>query len=246
MVYRFQDGIALAARFRRIAARLAAPGHCLFCDAASPADVDICEACQSDLPWLEPGCRVCAQPLEPAESSDLCGRCLAQPPHFSHTQACWAYRPPLSRAIARYKYHRALSTGRSLTLLMASQIASTYSHTGYPDLITHVPLHWTRYLRRGFNQSEAIAGLLARRLRLPHRPLLRRNRATPPQQSLDAGQRQSNLRGAFSCRESLGGATVALVDDVITTGATADEISRVLLRAGAGEVHIWCLAKTPQ
>lgn len=246
MVYRFRRGSPLSRYGQRLISALSPPGHCLFCEAASPRDIDICRACRLDLPWLEPGCERCAQPLPDPESNDLCGRCLVQPPHFSRAHACWAYRPPLSRAIVRYKYHRTQSIGRSLSILAAEQIASAYLQDDLPDVITYVPLHWRRYLRRGFNQSEAVARTLAARLRIPLLPLLQRTRATPPQQSLDAEQRHRNLRGAFTCREQLDGHRVALVDDVITTGATANEISRLLLKAGAREVHLWCLAKTPE
>lgn len=221
------------------------PGRCLLCGSTCRSEVDICSPCQGDLPWLEPGCRRCAQPLPDPESRDLCGRCLVDPPHFSSAIACWSYRPPVSRVIAAYKYHRTLSYGRSLSLLMADQLASAYSYESPPDIVTDVPLHRWRYLRRGFNQSEAIARTLAAKLQLPYRPLLTRARATPAQQSLNAEQRRRNLRGAFRCREPLNGECVALVDDVITTGSTANEISRSLIAAGAREVHVWCLAKTP-
>ncbi len=147
--------------------------------------------------------------------------------------------------IAAYKYRRRLSYGRSLALLMAEQLIHAYADGTLPELVTAVPLHRWRLIRRGFNQSELVARLLASELRLPYRALLQRTRATPAQQSLDARQRRSNLNRAFHCPAPLDGQCIALVDDVITTGATANEISRTLLAAGAGAVHVWCLARTP-
>ena len=234
----------LSGALRRLSTRPLMPGRCLFCSMPSADDIDICAPCRADLPWLEPGCRRCALPLPDPEESELCGRCLIDPPAFQRTEACWLYRPPLARAIATFKYHRNLGYGRSLGILMADRIASAYSHGAAADFITSVPLHLRRRLRRGFNQSEMIAQLLAGQLQLPYRPLLKRTRATPAQQTLDAEDRYHNLKNAFRSKP-LRGETVAVVDDVMTTGATADEVSRCLLAAGAGEVHIWCLARTP-
>lgn len=241
MVYRF------AARCRALPGRLAAliPSDCLLCGGSADAPADFCDACRADLPWLPPGCQRCAIPLPDSDTSSLCGQCLTQPPSFTRTEACWLYQPPLANLIARYKYQRHLSYGRSLATLMANQLISAYREAPLPDLITAVPLHRWRRWRRGFNQSETIARQLAGELLLPYRNLLTRHRATTAQQSLDARQRQRNLRQAFHCGENLKGACIALVDDVMTTGATAEELSRTLLKAGAGEVHIWCLARTP-
>lgn len=216
---------------------------CIFCGEPSHNAIDLCRACEADLPWLEPGCQVCALPLPDAEDEAICGQCLATPPPFTRTTACWQFRPPVSGVIADFKYHRQLAYGRSLSLAMAEQLAGAYFDTDLPDLVTAIPLHRWRYLKRGFNQSEAIARDLAGALGLSYQPLLRRVRATPPQQTLKAEQRRRNLRGAFGCTTALNGETVALVDDVVTTGSTVAEAARCLLKAGAGEVHVWALAK---
>lgn len=229
----------------RLCPVLSLAGRCLLCGAASHSNIDICNPCRADLPWLEPGCSRCAVPLPDPDDHALCGQCLTQPPAFQRTEAGWRYQPPLAQLIAAYKYQHKLSYGRSLSLLMAGQLVTAYTGSAFPDLVTAVPLHWWRHLHRGFNQSEMIARLLAGTLQLPYLPLLQRTRPTTAQQTLDAEQRRRNLRHAFRCLTPLHGERIALVDDVMTTGATANELSQTLLKAGAGEVHIWCLARTP-
>jgi ComF family protein len=109
-----------------------------------------------------------------------------------------------------------------------------------------VPLHWRRRWTRGFNQAEVIADELAYRLRIPlHAQALLRRQQHTPQQQLTAAQRRRNLRSGFAIRGDVRGRHVALVDDVVTTGATAAEIARTLLDAGAASVQVWCLARTP-
>ncbi len=117
-----------------------------------------------------------------------------------------------------------------------------------PDTIIAIPLHWRRYWQRGFNQSELLANSLSRQLKIPLVKALTRCRSTTMQQSLNAEQRQRNLHNAFAVTkpELIQGRRIALVDDVMTTGATATEVARTLLSAGAGEVHIWVLARTPR
>jgi ComF family protein len=114
-------------------------------------------------------------------------------------------------------------------------------------MIAAVPLHWRRHWRRGFNQSELLAKLYARELNIRLFHGLKRSRYTRNQQSLNAVQRKQNLRKAFqlSGETSIADQRIALVDDIMTTGATAREVSQTLLNAGAAEVHVWVLARTP-
>jgi ComF family protein len=157
----------------------------------------------------------------------------------------WQYRYPIAQLIADFKYHRHYSYGHNLAKAASIRFASAYLNEQYPDFLVPTPLHWRRRLMRGFNQSEQLAATLSSSLQIPVAPLLKRPQYTAPQQSLNRPQRQQNLRGAFSVSGNVEGKRLAIIDDVMTTGATATEISRCLLQAGAAEIHIWCLARTP-
>jgi ComF family protein len=119
-----------------------------------------------------------------------------------------------------------------------------------PDLLLPMPLHWWRRRRRGFNQAQELARMLTRHPALADLALApglaRRTRATASQRQLDARERQRNLRGAFRVEPAVAGKTVAIVDDVLTTGASADALARALKAAGAATVSVWCCARTPE
>jgi ComF family protein len=216
------------------------PASCLLCGGRGDA-AGLCAGCRADLPRLENPCPRCALPLPAA--SIACGECLGKPPPWSRCIAPLLYRPPVSALVAALKYRGRLGAGHLLTTLLAEQLRNEEAHA---DLLLPVPLHWRRRLRRGFNQAELIADQLGRELALPvAMRLLRRDRATAAQQSLDATSRRRNLRRAFTLRGEVVGLHVALIDDVVTTGATAAELSRLLLSAGAASVQVWSLARTP-
>lgn len=216
------------------------PGQCILCGAASRQRADICQNCLPELPLLESHCLRCALPLP--ETVAECGQCLRQPPPFQHTVAGWIYQTPVKQLISSLKYQRQYSHGRVLAELLAKRL-SPYP---LPDFIVPTPLHWSRHWQRGFNQSELLSQQLAKQLSIPISHCLKRIRRTPSQQQLNAKQRQRNLRGAFVVRGNIEGKSFAIVDDVVTTGSTARETSQVLMAAGASEVQIWCLARTPK
>lgn len=224
-------------------------GCCLLCGGRGQARLDICLGCQQDLTYLTHACHRCALPLTNCCEGDperqLCGLCLQVPPPYLRTEAIWLYQPPIAQLISSFKYQNQYCYGRILCLLGAKKIVSAYTERDFPELITATPLHWTRRLQRGFNQSERLARYWAKQLGIPYQHCLRRIRATPAQQTLSAANRQRNLHNAFTVCADVSGKRIALVDDVITTGATASELSCCLLAAGAAEVHMWCLARTP-
>jgi ComF family protein len=173
---------------------------------------------------------------------------LATPPAFDRVLAPYRYDYPLDFIIGRAKHHHCLRSAAVLSNALAQHIARYYTALPpreWPTQVTAVPLHWRRQIARGFNQTQPLARAAAQALGLPAPPnLLRRTRATERQQGLSRHKRLANLRGAFSAR-NVQGQRIALVDDVVTTTATTREISKVLRRAGAAEVHIWTLARTP-
>ncbi len=133
---------------------------------------------------------------------------------------------------------------QELARLFGELLAAKVNAPFLPDCLVPVPLHPSRYRTRGFNQALEIARPLAHRLNLPLCPnLCRRVCPTPPQRLLDAKTRRQNLRGAFQATSNLSGCRIAIVDDVLTSGATADELAAVLKRAGATQVEVWVLAR---
>ncbi len=223
--------------------QLVFPGFCLLCGAASRRPADICAPCQQELPTLGPHCRRCALPLATAAASQ-CGQCLKKNPDFQRVIARWRYQGNAARLISQFKYQRQHSYGRVLADLLAEQLVEVYRDQALPELLVATPMHWLRRLKRGFNHSEQLAKHLSQRLEIPLYRDIRRVRHSKPQQSLNAEQRRHNLKSAFRARRRLDGQCIAVVDDVVTTGATANELSRTLLAAGAAQVHIWCLART--
>lgn len=221
------------------------PGCCLICTGPSQRRLDLCDACETEFPKLTTPCPRCAYPS--TSTDNLCGQCLLQTPSFCRTLALWHYHPPIDSLISQFKYHKRFSNGRVMGQLLTNHVQHHYRPEHLPDWIAPVPMHWRRKLSRGFNHGEQLAEQLALTLDLPLLKGLSRIRNSPPQQGLSAGERRQNLRHAFKLKQPhrLQGQSIALVDDVMTTGSTAEEISQLLLQAGATEVHIWCLARTP-
>lgn len=219
--------------------RLRLSRHCALCGQSSRND--ICPACAIELPRITHACHQCSIPLE---HGDLCGDCLIAPPHFSRCIAALRYEPPVSHLIGSFKYQGDLNHGRILSQLLIERLRQEPAIT--VDAMLPVPLHWRRRWLRGFNQTEIIADELSRALKLPMQTRwLRKTRSSSPQQHLDTRERQRNLRDAFGCTKDVAGLHLALIDDVVTTGATANVIAELLKRRGAASVQIWALARTP-
>lgn len=221
------------------------PPTCLLCGAASRSPLDLCRGCRNDLPPNANGCGRCALPLQrTAAEETLCGQCQKDPPRFDRCLSPFIYRYPLSNMIGRLKFNNSLAHGRLLADLLAAHVVA--SEIELPELLIPVPLHPRRLRERGFNQAAVIARGLSRRLRLPvDDGSLRRTRATPSQTSLDQRDRLRNVRGAFTLVRQPAASHVAVVDDVVTTGATAGELAGLLKAAGVKRVDVWSCARTP-
>jgi len=221
--------------------------HCLLCDEPAEAELPLCSGCEVELPWLGAHCTVCALPLPAANL--VCGACQARPPAFARVEAPWRYAFPIDSLIARFKHQARWPLGRLLGELLARHLQHAFAEgLPRPDALLPVPLAERRLRRRGFNQAEMLASWLAGPLGLQvDGQLLRRSHDTPAQQGLDAAARRRNLRGAFALSDprALAGRHLALVDDVLTTGATAEALARLLRDAGAARVDVYCLARTP-
>ena len=200
--------------------------RCLGCGGGGQARLDLCATCAARLPWVPATTRI------------------APPPGIDRIVAAFDYAPPLDRWLPRFKFHRDFAAGRLLAQLMRAACANAPR----PDALLPIPLHRARLRHRGYDQALELAKPLARDLALPlHCDLLRRVRATAPQSELDAAARAGNLRGAFATTSRAGlPAHVALVDDVMTTGATLGAAAEALRHAGVARVDAWACARVPQ
>ena len=227
------------------------PSQCAVCHGWGNARV--CDACTLRFAARVPRCERCA--LRVQAPVTLCGQCLRSPPSFDSALAGVDYDHPWDRLIARFKFNAALDLAASLAdLLVRAHLDSGRAHIdsgrAQPALLLPVPLSDQRLRERGYNQAWEVARRVARTLRCPADPhLLLRVKDTPHQLSLPRARRAANVRGAFAVEprraHELRGRSVTLVDDVMTTAATAAEISTVLKQAGAAEVHLWVVARTP-
>ena len=213
------------------------PSQCPLCLAVHPTRPWLCPDCLAALPAVGPACPRCALP---SPHGRLCGACLKRPPPQTLTVAALTYAPPVDRLIQDLKFHARLGLAADLGRLLAQAVRARGE--ALPEALLAVPLHPARLRERGFNQSLELARHCARALGLPLRwGLCRRLRATAVQSTLDRRRRQANLRGAFA---SAGvPRRVALVDDVMTSGATVAEAVRALLAGGAEEVQVWVAAR---
>lgn len=205
----------------------------------------ICSTCYRQLPPSPVACPRCGLPAAHAHSE--CGRCLQRPPPWQALVAVGDYQPPLTQLIAQLKFHHntALSVMLARLILLSWLEQRRRRQLIRPHLVLPVPLYQRRAWQRGFNQAELLARPLAHWLASDWQPgALRRCRAASVQHQLTARARRRNLRGAFSLEIPVRGRHIALVDDVVTTGSTAGEISRLLLAAGAASVQICCLCRT--
>lgn len=211
------------------------PHCCLLCGGDSQAL--LCPDCANDLPVLPPGCPQCAA-TGPADV--LCGDCLSAPPHFDATCAPFLYHFPLDRLIQSYKYSGELA----LAPWFAAAMVSSLHRLPHVDRIVPMPLHPLRLRERGFNQSGELARILAKSLGMPlDIRSCRRRHPTSPQADLAHQARAANVRGAFECKGSYAGEHLLLVDDVLTTGATASECARTLKLHGAASVVVAVIAR---
>lgn len=217
------------------------PPLCLVCAERGLADCDLCAACLATLPLHRGACLRCALPLyAPEDDAGLCGHCVRNASPLQSVSATFTYRWPVDGLLRRFKFHQDLAAGRLLCERMALHCASLPP----PQALVPVMLHPQRLRARGYDQALELARPLARALALPCLPQLRRVRSTAAQSQLDAAGRRRNVRDAFAVEGRLP-AHVALVDDVMTTGATLHAAALALRRAGVERVDAWVCARVP-
>ncbi len=221
--------------------------QCLLCDELCDGH-PLCGPCEAELPWLDGRCATCAVPL-PTRGL-VCGECQKRPPSYDHVEVPWRFAFPVDALITRFKHQARWPFGRLLGERLGLHLQHAFTDgLPQPDLLVPVPLARRRLRQRGFNQAQMLARWLGGALKLPvDEHLLERVVDTPPQQQLDAATRRRNLRQAFCVAPGtdIKGRHLALIDDVLTTGATAEALARLLKRAGAVRVDVYCLARTPK
>jgi ComF family protein len=220
------------------------PESCVLCGVVSAnalsrreAIYGLCAPCEASLPRLpDLRCEVCALPLT---AGARCGACLTQAPAYDAVSVPYVYGFPVDALIQAYKY------GGDLALAPVLAAALTPAEDAGVDALIPMPLSQARLRERGFNQAHELARHLGRRFQLPVLAnAARRIADTTPQAALPWKERARNVRGAFVCDADLTGRHVAIVDDVMTTGATLSELARNLKRAGAARVSGWVVART--
>ena len=208
---------------------------CVLCGANSGANM-LCPACHAGLPRIKPACPRCAAPSD----GQVCGACLQHPPAFERARTALDYTFPADKLIQALKYTHQLALAR----LLGEILSTAVQDQPRPDWILPMPLHPARLRERGFNQAHEIAKILAKKLSLPLAPALATRAVnTPPQAALALDARQKNVKGAFVCQADVKGRHIALVDDVMTSGATLNELAKTLKQGGAHEVSVWVVAR---
>ena len=218
------------------------PSTCVLCRGRAQSGLDICLPCAGDLPVNDAACPRCALPLHAAPAGVICGRCQDRLPKFDASLVPYLYAYPLDHLIQRLKFGNHVPCGRVCGTLLARALLAR--NVRLPEVIVPVPLGTRRYRRRGYNQAHEIARAISRIVGVPVRSdLLKRVRETNEQVGLKQKERRRNVRGAFAVTREIAGKRIAIVDDVVTTGSTVNEIARVLRHAGAEHIEVWAVAR---
>ncbi|MDX2425509.1 MAG: ComF family protein [Cycloclasticus sp.] len=215
------------------------PYTCFICDQPGHNAIDLCSACLAELPRIEQACTICNIAL--TTDSRICGRCIKDTPYFDRISTPYRYHGTARFLIQSLKFQAKHSCAKIMGELMVRHIKALDSR---PDALISVPLHPKRLAVRGFNQSDFISQWLQQDLQIPvlHQPL-KRIINTSSQASLNAAERRKNIRNAFRYEATRKIRSVAIIDDVVTTGSTANEIAKTLKKAGVERVEVWAFAR---
>jgi len=215
------------------------PSTCFICDQPGYNELDLCQQCLQDLNSATRSCIICDIAL--TTESSICGRCLKKPPSFDSITSLYQYEGIAQFLIQSLKFQAKHSCARTMGLLMAQHIKALNKQA---DALMPVPLHAKRLNERGFNQSELIAQYIQKAIGVPLiQHSLKRVVNTTSQATLKANERRKNLKNAFSYSSTQNIQSVAIIDDVVTTGSTANEIAKTLKKQGVQRVEIWAFAR---
>jgi len=224
------------------------PSSCVLCNAGVKRNISLCHACEADLPIISHACKACGIPLE--ETQSVCGQCLNSMPDVDYSISLFHYESPIDYLITKLKFSHKLSHAKILGSLLKHHLIALNNNQqySYPEAIIPVPLHKKRLIKRGFNQSLEIAKELTQALKIPiHNNVVQRDKATRAQSELDLKQRKRNIKGCFKLinkNEMMPVYShIVIIDDVVTTGATTNELAKLLKQAGIKKVGVWSIAR---
>lgn len=223
------------------------PRQCVLCQQPVEAEdtaIDLCPDCEDDLPVIKHACWQCGIPLAVEQNQHLCGQCQQKPPAYDRVISIYHYQQPVSWMIQRMKFARQPALARLLASLVSEKIR--HNITDMPDALIPVPLHPRRQFERGFNQSHDMAVLLSQTLHCPvDSRLVERHLNNPHQTGLDAKQRKKNVKNIFRVKNKTRPSYqhVAIIDDVMSTGSTINELARTLKKSGVEQVDAWVIAR---
>ena len=230
------------------------PHHCHLCGVMTNSA--LCQGCYNNLSLNTAGCKTCDIPLKALEplssirvnsSPTICGACLETPPSYNKAVSAYIYAPPISVIINQLKHKRAINWVNTLAPELESRVTRLHMNAPLPQAIIPVPLHWKRELRRGFNQSVILAKRLSKHFDIEMLEAIKKIKNTHQQQGLGRSERLRNLKNSFQLVKPIDHLQhVALIDDVMTTGATVEIIAKFLMQHGIESVDVWTLARTPK
>ena len=214
---------------------------CRLCSLPTDDASGLCHGCLADLPWNHHACPRCGAGLANFVAT-ACGQCLRHPPQFDSSHIPFRYAPPLIPFITGLKFHARLAEARFLAELFLCGFPT--NALPLPECLIPVPLHAKRLRERGYNQALELTRLLSQRLHLPiENQIVQRRLHTQPQSELSGDTRRRNMRQAFQLKTPVVYRHVALIDDVVTTGSTVNELARVLRQAGVEMIQVWAIAR---
>jgi ComF family protein len=224
------------------------PGQCCLCQQVADINTSLCKICHSNLLRNNCCCVSCATPLNNSsgdlDNGLLCGSCQQHKPFYNQVFSPFLYQQQMVQLIHQFKYHDKLYLGRTLADLFIGQFNSQ-NHQQMPELIIPVPLHSKRLKHRGFNQSKELANYFSQKMKITTKDdLIERIKLTHTQRGLTLAERKANLNNAFAMSgKTFDNKHVVVVDDVMTTGNTVNEVAKVLKQAGAERVDVWTIAR---
>ena len=231
------------------------PNVCLCCKDKGENGLDLCSRCFARLPWIKNACEVCALPLAQHTTLDksvqgnalTCGACSTRSLNFDHAYAPFLYEDFIRIAIHQFKFNYKLNYGKLLAQVLFQHVV--HQNIPIPDVFIPVPLHKTRIKQRGFNQALEITKLLAEQFDCSvHKNTIQRVRETKTQMELPAKKRKANVKNAFILRPTENFSAIkhaVIIDDVMTTGSTVNEVAKCVKAAGVAQEDVWCVARVP-